>query len=303
MTRYSAKTAAIVVGYFPEENVLRNLLHALCMQSDYVFLVDNGGCEALAQIELPNYIYLKQAGNLGLGHALNRGFAAALEKDVAYVATFDQDSAPPPDLIPSLLQQHLNLQQRLIKCAAVGPTFFDRRESEKIYSPFYRQNHFRIDTLRPVAGQTATMEVDVLITSGTLINMEVWRNGLQYDENLFIDYTDTEWCFRVRNKGYQLFACPSVEMGHALSDAPPVRIFGLNFFHYSALRRYYYFRNTILLCKKNYVSVPWKRRLLIGLMLRLVFGVVYENKPMNQLRMMCKGFFSGIRNRSGAYQP
>jgi rhamnosyltransferase len=47
-------------------------------------------------------------------------------------------------------------------------------------------------------------------------------------------------------------------------------VLGLNLIEYGALRRYYYFRNTLAVASLNYVPWRWKFRLVIGSMLRLV---------------------------------
>ncbi|MFZ6674841.1 glycosyltransferase family 2 protein [Undibacterium sp. Xuan67W] len=298
--------AAVVVGFFPETEILQALLRNLNGQVDHLYLVDNGGCEGIDFNAIPSCQHIKLDKNYGLGYALNTGFDAASRSGATYVATFDQDSAPPSNLIAALLLQHQTLQARGIKCAAVGPTFFDRREANQIYFPFYKEEKRGITAIMPSEPDNTgcgNVEVDVLITSGMLIRTDAWLDSLRYDDGMFVDYTDTEWCFRARDKGYQLFGSTDVQMGHALSDAPPVRIFHLNFFHYSALRRYYYFRNTLLLCKKPYVSYAWKKRLVTGLVLRLFVSLFYENKRFTQFKMMCKGIWSGLKNKNGAYQP
>lgn len=301
MTQPPPIIAAIVVGFFPTINTLENLLHNLHGQVQQLYLIDNGGCQSVNLTTLPHCQRITLEKNYGLGHALNIGFHLAHQYGASYVATFDQDSTPPHNLISTLLSQHELLQAQGINCAAVGPTFFDQREARPTYFPFYKEINQKIIAQLP-ANNLPTIEVDVLITSGMLVRTEAWLNKLCYDEDMFIDYTDTEWCFRARKQGYQLFGCTSIQMGHALSDAPPIRFFNLKFFHYSALRRYYYFRNTILLCRKNYVSSTWKKRLLIGLILRLFVSLLYEPNRLTQFAMMCKGIWHGLRNKHGVYQ-
>ncbi|MFZ6815385.1 glycosyltransferase family 2 protein [Undibacterium sp. Rencai35W] len=295
--------AAVVVGFFPEVDVLQALLSRLHTQVQQLYLVDNGGCDALDLSALPGCQHIKLDKNYGLGYALNKGFEAANKNGASYVATFDQDSAPPDNLIATLFAQHLLLKNKQINCAAIGPSFFDRREIKKVYFPFYKEGTKGIQTILPQnhMDNTKIVEVDVLITSGMLIRTDAWLDTLRYDDGMFVDYTDTEWCFRARDKGYRLFGSTEVQMGHALSDAPPVRLFKLNFFHYSALRRYYYFRNTLLICKKPYVSAAWKKRLLTGLALRFIVSLFYESKRWSQFIMMCKGIWAGLHNKNGAY--
>ena len=294
--------AAVVVGFFPELEILHALLLNVSTQVDYLYLIDNGGCDGLDLSALPFCKHIKLGQNFGLGYALNAGFSAAKADSAHYVATFDQDSAPPDNLIATLLLQHQNLDAQGIKCGAIGPTFFDRRETNTVFFPFYKEKESGITATTPSPSSPDMLEVDVLITSGMLIKMSTWEDQLHYDENMFVDYTDTDWCFRARNKAYRLFGSTTVKMGHALSDAPPIRLFNLTFFHYSPLRRYYYFRNTIILCKAPYVSFLWKKRLLMGLLPRLFVIIFYEKKLLTQLKMISQGIWSGITSKTGRYQ-
>lgn len=298
------KLAAVVVGFRPDLAVLDCLLTTLLEEVDKVIFVDNGGGRRfLAEREALKcrVEYVDLESNLGLGHALNQGFRRAIDSGCRYVATFDQDSAPEAGMIKKLLQAHSALAASGMKCAAVGPRFFDRRECEKTYFPLYREQRGSITCYPSLDSESGVVDVDVLITSGMLVNAAVWQEGITYNAGLFVDYTDTDWCFRARDAGYKLFVCVDQEMGHALSDAPPIRLFGLNFLRYSPLRRYYYFRNTVYFVRQPYVSWAWKRRLLIGLAVRSVSNVFIDEHKWSGLKMMARGLVHGVTGRLGAY--
>ena len=241
------------------------------------------------------------SNNKGLGYALNTGFTEAIKNKCEYVATFDQDSAVDDGLISKLLNQFLEIEATSVKCAAVAPVFFDRREGTKTYFPFYQEIDGKIISKTPLNTSEQYVEASSLITSGMLVKASAWESGLKYDESLFVDYTDPEWCFRARNLGYKLFGCLNIEMGHAPSDSPPARFFGFSFFRYSPLRRYYYFRNTVRFCLLPYVSNTWKKRLSLGLALRFFVNVAIDEKKLSSLKMMSLGLIHGILGRSGAF--
>lgn len=296
--------AAIVVSFFPEDVVIDRLLSSLSSQVGHLILVDNGGGENAAAIIRARGVeieYIKFEKNLGLGHALNVGFERAARIGVKYVATFDQDSDPPADLVEKLMKFHEEIELKGIKCAAVGPVFFDRREAVKVYFPFYFEKNGQIKSAVKNTWPDDLVETDSLITSGMLVRTDVWAQGVHYDDGLFVDYTDTEWCFRVRANGYKLYGCIQVEMGHAPSDSPPARVFGLSFFRYSPLRRFYYFRNTVKFCLAPYVSWAWRRRLLMGLILRFFVNILIDKNKWFSLKMMLRGVFDGLRGKSGEF--
>jgi len=304
MTSDKIIISAIIVSYLPNKDILISLIKSLTSQADNIILVDNGGgkdaYDSLVHDKFKlEYIPLEK--NEGLGFALNVGFKRSIDLNSDYVATFDQDSSPSLGLIGGLLKVHIELQAGGVNCAAVAPVFFDSRDSAKIYFPFYREEDKSIRSFYPHSTDESYVEVDTLITSGMLIRGDVWRSGVHYDPTYFVDYTDPDWCYRVRFQGYKLFGCLRVEMGHAPSDSPPVRIFGRSFFHYSPLRRYYYFRNTIKFCSNAYVSKTWKIRLLIGLLIRYFVNIIIDKNKYKSLKMMTYGIFAGFRNKSGPY--
>jgi rhamnosyltransferase len=299
-----SKTAAVIVGYNPEYAVMYQLLDLVSTQVDTLILVDNGGAEAFSEFKgngTVNYIYIDAGKNAGLGCGLNIGCRIAVEQGADYIALFDQDSAPPRDLIANLLSSHRKLVEKQINCAAIGPVYYDRRESEIKYFNFYREIGNKIITISPSSSDEQMIQVDALITSGMLIRSSVLLNGFYFDESLFVEYTDSEWCFRVRHAGYQLFADMHVVMPHTPAESPAVRLFGLSFYRYSPVRRYYWYRNTMVLLQSKTFGSRWKRRLFIGLCLRFAINIIIDSNKISSLRMMIKGMWDGLLNRSGPY--
>lgn len=293
--------AAVVVGFYPDEALLKTLITAIKDQVLAVFLIDNGGCSTIDWRNFPSVVIVPQEKNHGLGHALNLGFRLAKSAGAKFVCTFDQDSSPPTDLIVQLHTRLLGLLEKNANCAAVGPTFFDVREMHQVTFPFIVEINKKIKRIFPDDNAIEPTQTDILITSGMLVRVDVWDDELHYDETLFIDLTDNEWCLRARNKGYQLFGCPDVVMGHEMSSAPPIRKWGIYLFRQSPLRRYYSIRNTILCLKRNYISLAWKKRLLAGLLLRFLLLPFYENSLSSQYKMIGKGIIDGFLNKSGPF--
>lgn len=295
-------TAAVVVGYNPDIKVLDDLLVSLSGQVSLLILVDNGGSENVLQEhpEIKSSIkYLSLEGNKGLGVALNAGFKLAVDSDIKYMVTFDQDSHAEPDLVSKLESAMRLAKSRDEKCIAMSPAFFDRRGGKKIPFPFYQSVDGIITPVFVSEDSSGLVRADALITSGMLVDTHAWKAGIKYDDGMFVDFTDTEWCFRVRDQGYTLYGCLNVEMGHALSDAPPVKIFGLSFFRYSPVRRYFFFRNTVAVCRMAHTPKCWKKRLVTALVLRFFVNLVIDKNRIQSLKMMMRGVVHGLRKSLG----
>lgn len=293
--------AALVVSFMPHIAALDTLLSSLLTEVQLVVLLDNGGASgflASGGVNRERIRYVDMAGNKGLGAALNKGMEIARADGLRYVITFDQDSAPLPGMVGRLLEALKDKQLSGVPCAAVGPRFYDLREGTERCFPVYREIDGRIRSLSPEhVGEIS--EVDVLITSGMLIDSDVWYHGLSYDEKLFVDYTDTDWCFRVRDAGWRLYVLSDLKMPHALSDAAPVRLCGVHLLKYSPVRRYYYFRNTVYFLRKSYVSPAWRLRLFIGLIARATLNPIIDHKGWLGVAMSAKGVWHALRGRMG----
>ncbi len=296
------RVGAVVVSYHPEKAVLNELLRSLLAQVELLILVDNGGGESFLDHDLEArqcVRYIDMGSNLGLGAALNRAFDIAVDIGLDYLVTFDQDSHAEAQLIRQLSHCMQSAVAKDPNCIAVGPHFFDRREGKKIPFPFYTSDGAHIIPIYHAPTADGLIKVDTLITSGMMVSVPAWHSKARYDEGMFVDYTDTEWCFRTRSRGATLYGCLGVEMGHALSDAPPIKIFGLSFFEYSPVRRYFYFRNTVAVIRMSHTPKIWKHRLAKGLFLRFFVNLVIDKHRFRSLKMMLRGVSHGLSDKLG----
>jgi rhamnosyltransferase len=302
------RTAAVVVTFRPEIAQLNQLVAVLARQCRIVYVMDNGGGrDAIThtpEIEAAMCI-VDMGGNKGIGEALNFGFRLAAEAGFDYVTTFDQDSAPMAGQVDALVAASEKLQFEGRNVAAVGPRIVDLRPASPAQHLFMRR---RIGW--PIGVDCAAgadyVESDFLITSGSLISTSAFVGVGPYDSDLFVDYTDMEWCFRALARGYRSFGVCSVTMHHELSTGASVSILGMTLLGYSPIRRYYYARNAVLLCRRRHVALGWKARLLAGLAGRVLwfpFAVKFSEGWSRGWRMLIRGTMDGIRGIGGAYPP
>jgi rhamnosyltransferase len=123
-----------------------------------------------------------------------------------------------------------------------------------------------------------------------------------FDESLFIDYVDHEFCLRLRQHGYQVMETTRALLIHSLG-ALEVRRFGplrLLITHHSPARRYYMSRNRILVWKKYWRCDPgWLLQDARRLVVEFIGVVVYEKDVSTKLRMALRGFRDALRNVRG----
>lgn len=296
----------LIVCFYPDVDVLSNLVRSLSDQVSVILILNNGGIDnSLRNILLnfENVIFHDFECNKGIAAALNEGFLQAVARNADFVVTFDQDSCPESEHVAGLMKQWVALSSiddvkiNKKKVGAIGPSFYDARNGHFEY-PFYRANGFRVVKQYSTNGVNF-IQADALITSGMLVPTTMWSSGLKFNELLFIDFVDTEWCFRASKFGYINYGCFDVKMKHELSEAAPVIFLGLIILKYSPIRRYYHFRNCIYLIFQSYVPLAFKFRLIAGLLLRFFTAPFVDEKPLSSIKNIFFGVFDALRGRYG----
>lgn len=299
----NSNVAAVVVAYRPDREKLVALIDGISPQVHSVVVADNGGTDWL-EAELAtscrrNVSRIDMHGNQGIGRALNKAFLQLQSIGISWVITFDQDSWPPPDLVARLYAAAASLDAAGVRCAAVGPAFYDGREAEAHVHPFFRLQGLRVRRVYPRAGDDGPIACDALITSGMLVQVRAWAASGGFHEGMFVDYTDTEWCFRVRASEWSMYGVPSVRMRHELSDRPAKSRFGLILLAYSPLRHYFYVRNTLYVATRKFTAPVYRARLLAGMLLRLPIWLFLEPNRWGTFRATVHGVADWLSGRLG----
>lgn len=293
---------AVAVTYHPDAAALHELLSAVSGQVGMVLIVDNTDNQDAVFPDVSAWAgrvqVQRQNQNLGLGAAQNMGIEWARVHGYRHVLLLDQDSVPSDGMVPSLLAASERLREDG-KVAAVGPVFHDLREHA--VAPFV--------LIRPLVNRKVWCEregqvvaCDFLISSGSLIALDVIEAIGGMDAGLFIDNVDLEWSFRARAKGYALYGICAASMHHRLGDARRALPLGLGqVVVHGPVRLYFMMRNRIRLYRMPHVPRAWVTqdvpRVFVKLML---FGVLFGPRLRN-LRHMLRGIGDGLRGREGPY--
>lgn len=296
---------AVVVTYRPEPELLKQLLETILPQVAALVVVDNGSDEQhLSLIRswsltgLPEVFSLIETGkNLGIATAQNRGIAWAREQGGSHILLLDQDSIPAQQMVRSLLYASMKLS-RLCRLAAVGPVFKDMGTSHA--APFVRSKRGK-SALYDKLEYADCVPAETLISSGMLIPLAVIDKVGAMDESLFIDAVDTEWCLRVRSEGYQTFGVLHAVLYHSLGDKMHTVWFGRrrHLPAHTPLRFYYIFRNSLLLCRREYIPLRWKAKSLMTLAGLLLFGTVLMPERLRRVKMVVLGIYDGLCGKVG----
>jgi rhamnosyltransferase len=300
-----ATVAAIIVTYHPDQDFSQRLA-ALLAQLTRVVIVDNGSeesCLAPLQPYLAddNRVTIRRnETNLGIATALNQGFRMLIAEGYGWVLTLDQDSIPAAGMVAALCDR-LKADPDPSRIAMVGASRRDAVDPgtehlwvrPKAGFPFFE----RVACKRLDDGGTT-----LVITSGTLTSTAVFEEIGPFRDELFIDLVDIEYSLRARRAGYRIVGACGANLVHRIGATRTRSVFGIPVVvtHHAPVRRYYLFRNSVILMGEYFGVCPhWiiYHCLALG---QVVLGVIlFERRKFANLRACCLGIYDGVRQKLG----
>lgn len=298
----SPLVCAVVVAYFPGEEIHANL-RAIVRECGRVVVVDNGSTppDRERMSAIPGVELLVLHENLGVAAALNRGAERAQEAGVEWIVAFDQDSSPRAGMMGVLWARHLELPSARV----IGPAI----EEPEVASSSYRwvRRHPRFGWLFQRVNRDARVEsVTMVITSGSLIQLSLWNEVGHFDETLFIDYVDIDYCLRVIRAGHSVAVAPAAVLEHHLGDRQRLVKFGHDFrpMNHPAFRHYFIARNRVRVWRRHALAVPhWAVFDLCFALYNAMRVVAFETEKLAKFRALLLGTWDGFSGQSGPYPP
>lgn len=274
-----SKIAAGIVLYNPEYKRLFENVNAIINQVDFIVLIDNNSTN-ISQIENmykenKNIHIIKNSKNLGIATALNQIINFCHQMKSEWVITLDQDSICPKEVIENY-KKYLNWENIGIIC----PTILDRNEDNN----FSEENDEMYEF------------VEECITSGSLINIRKCIEIGKFDEKMFIDLVDFEYCYRLREKGYKILKSNKDILLHQLGEMT-IHKFGnkvIKVGNHSTLRKYYYFRNCVYVLKKH-KHLKFNIKILKKMFSKIVQVIFFEKERITKLKAIYSGILFGLK--------
>jgi len=282
------KPGIVIILFHPDLTHLNKVLSGIEAENLPIILVDNSP-EPLVDTFSTEITYLHFPSNIGIAAAQNAGIKVLIECGCSHIALFDQDSDITSALLTGLCDGFSKAQQSMENIAAVGPQIVCEFNAEAVSPAIQRE--------RKISEDFAS--VKQIIASGMLLNADIFKTVGEKEESLFIDGVDHEWCWRARDKGYQIVKLLNVKMLHRQGDGRK-KILGLTFKRGAPIRLYYQARNILILSRRDYVPLYWKCRNLMGLPVRwLINRWVFEQGKIRG-RFFLKGLKDGVKGKTGA---
>ena len=225
------KLAGTVILFNPPENVFTHIASYID-EIDFLYIFDNTPHKT---IEVPAEIknksqYFHTGENDGIAKKLNEAMRLALAAGYDYLLTMDQDSF--------FNENDLGKYKQII-------TYTPQRDSFSMFGIRYYE-------LKDGENKNPSLN-KLLITSGAIINLKIAASLGGFDEKLFIDGVDTDFCIHSFEKGYQTLLVNEFSLRHQLGEEKkvmtPLLKSTFRKFH-NPTRLYYIVRNHLYLRSK-----------------------------------------------------
>lgn len=279
----------IIVTFNPDIELLINVITSL-HESVHLLIVKNS-LELLPVeiLRLKNVVILQLERNYGIAYAQNRGIEEALKLGAEWILLSDQDTVYPNNYIAHMLE--IAKKNKLENIGALVPVFYD--EVKKQYAPIMIR---KTRKTRPERGQIYKLAHS--ISSGTLIPVSVLLEVGFMKEELFIDFVDNEWFWRLEKYNLYTYCISDVIIHHQLGDKIEKR-FGIKIVNRSIFRFYYIVRNGYYLWAQTDYLKGRERILFKFFLIRkviealLLYGGSYKNIQviLRAIRNGISGYF------------
>lgn len=269
------KLAGTVILYHPDTTLMDRIKTYINIL-EVLYVIDNTESN---DINIKNEVlkfekvkYFHDGENKGIAIRLNEVAETAIKDGHSALLTMDQDSC-----------FDLNMAQQYIDC--IG--------NFKSYS---NAAMFGVEFLRkPQLSNCNSDKVSELITSGSILNLGLFEKIGKFDENLFIDYVDHEYCYRAITRGYDIIKLNNIFLQHSVGEAvqkrSPRSFKYTNRSFHSSVRIYYMVRN-YLYVKSRYnrsFSVEMKQQQK-SILTRIKNKLLYSNERFKLIRLIFRAF-------------
>jgi rhamnosyltransferase len=223
--------------------------------------------------------------NKGLSAALNLACRMALERQCDWMLTMDQDSSFLDSDLKALIDGMDAAEIRFGKLGIISPYHLVNKHFELMEKERYTEARF-------------------VMTSGNLLSLRAMAETGPFEEKLFIDCIDMDYCLRLRKNGYHIVQDNSIRLRHSLGDFQQGKIVALpmGYSNHNPLRRYYMTRNRFFLIGKYLGFDPvlcWLQvRAMLGDVVRVL---LFEQDKSLKFRAMLTGFWHSLTNHYGKY--
>jgi rhamnosyltransferase len=276
--------AGVVILYHPDIQQLSDNILTYFKGLKQLYVYDNsetktiGIEDALFKLD-PSIQYHYFNANEGIAKRLNQAIEHALVDRYDYLLTMDQDSS-----------------------FKVGD--FDKYKLAIQSSSFSNVAQFGVNCQPDFTfPKEHPEEALTLITSGSVLNLSSIKNIGLFNEDLFIDFVDADFSYRVIQNGYKNVMFSNILLNHALGKLVDGRSL-VNFkktlrITHAPIRVYYIVRNGLYLLFKSRGLTSVMKKDVIRCIKIIKNDLIYNPQLFSVYKNLFAGIYAFITNRMG----
>ena len=278
------RICAGIVTYNPDRILFLQCLSSIRSQVDEVFIFDNGSENANFLVnnvgQAKNTLIIYNNYNAGISVALNKLCELAEQSGYEWIVTMDQDSICAEDMVDQL--------SRYIDCTSYGVIAprVEFKSGDKLIHKTQNRSH-------------EVEKVRACITSGSLTQIAAWRKIGGFDEWMFIDRVDNEFCTHLWVDGYSVVRVNSAVLYQRAGEMNYLSLpFGKKLLLpcYSEFRNYYICRNTIYYLKKYRKHINYWHELSVFVYSQLL-KILFESNKIGTIKSTFIGIKDGLKKQ------
>ena len=274
------KYAGVVVLYNPDDTLFDNI-NSYVDDIDLLYVIDNSEKEnKVPKNKKIKYIF--NGDNIGVAKALNDACKMAIKDKYDWILTMDQDTRFKPNVLKKM-KDYIEKNDTSI---------------DGIVVPWHAT---KLDIVKSEDKIDYPLEV---MTSGNLVNLDVYQKVGGYNEDYFIDGIDIEYGLRLKKSGYRIVRLNDIEIDHDLGDIEYHKFLGKTYLctNHNYLRQYYIARNYRYIRRDYYDVDPEYCEILTHLKLRIFRIVMFEKDKYRKIRNLFRGVKDYKKGIIGKYR-
>jgi rhamnosyltransferase len=251
-----------------------------------LYIIDNSEIPSKVLIDklksFSNVIYIHDGENKGIAERLNLSSNLAVHDGFEWLLTMDQDSS----FEKGSFLNYLNCINS-----------FDKKENVSMFGINFVEKVNQSVFCHPI-------NVNHLITSGSVLNLRLISLIGGFDEKLFIDEVDFEYCLRSVSRGFSIVQFVNIFLNHNLGQRSTHRSFKTTRLTSRTLYpppRIYYMTRNFLYVKRIYQKqfteeIRLRRKILLN---RFKNNVLYNNERVSVMKNIIKGAWDFRKKKMG----
>jgi rhamnosyltransferase len=270
-----ARIAGVVIVYFPDFNKLIFNIDTYVDNVEKLLIVFNSPVSIdevnRLQTRYSNIQMIFNQENNGIAKALNQTALKVMNQGYEWLLTMDQDSY---FLTSQFFEEFEKINKGNVAIFCPNPV-----------STFAISNENNSDT----------EEILCAITSGNLLNLEAWKTLNGFEEKLFIDEVDNDFCLKAVLRGFKIIRFKNIQLIHELGRIKRASylIKKYTIITHPPIRAYYIIRNNLYIFNKYKRTFPeFVKARKIMLLKGLVKIILFSDKRIQN----CYFIFYGIRD-------